>query len=66
MKLKAHCKDFRGMVTNDFICVRHVIPDTGPRAVTQFEPFCALTNEACPTRGLRMMQRADSDDDGEI
>jgi hypothetical protein len=54
------------MSTNGDVCSRYITPDTGPRAVTQFAPFCALTNEACPSLGLRLIPRADSDDNGEV
>ena len=67
MKQSNHCSRYKGMPTNEDLCARLVLPDTGPRAVSQFEPFCSLTHEPCPSNGQRLMPRADSDGDaGEV
>ena len=51
------CLNFKPSPLAAWMCARYITPDTGPRAVTQFEPFCALTNKTCPTAGLRNKPR---------
>jgi len=46
------CPFFKPSATAAWICYRWITPDSGPRAVSQFEPFCAADFE-CEGKGIR-------------
>lgn len=63
-KPKADCPNFVPMPTNPDVCAKWTRPDQGPRAVSQFEPFCQV-EEKCPSMGMRLTPRADQESDSE-
>ena len=67
MEVKATCENFKPSAQAAWICLRYIFPDP-VRPGCQFAPFCLLTDDACPTSGLRNKPRSNyqpSDEGGE-
>lgn len=51
------CSFFKPSPLASWLCLRWITPDTGPRAVTQFMPFCGADLE-CETQGRKTQPEA--------
>lgn len=56
MNTLSHCIFFRPSALASWVCARWCVPIKG-------KPFCLADIELCETQGLRLMPRADQEED---